>query len=162
LVRRLLLKIPTNNLGRIFSEIVPLLPENGSLPERVRAALSQDGRYWPTDEEVHARIATEEFYKAQRPAQRQFVLRRLDEAFPQEVPPNWSAVELSIEHVMPQTLTEDWLGEMKAAGDPHPIDTHTELVHTVGNLTLTKFNPELGQKPFAQKVQLMSEVTPML
>ena len=108
LVRRLLLRIPTNNLNRIFSELPASLPAEGDVADALRQALSIRGRYWPTDEDIKARITSEEFYKAQRPAQRQFVLRRLEEALPHEVPPNWAAATLTIEHVMPQTLTNEW------------------------------------------------------
>ena len=114
LVRRLLLKIPTNNLNRIISEIPSALPAKGSVTEAVRAALSAAGRYWPTDEDVRARITSEDFYRAQRPPQRQFVLRRLEEALPHEVLPDWSEANLTLEHVMPQTLTEDWFGYLAA------------------------------------------------
>ncbi|GAB3638218.1 DUF262 domain-containing protein [Hymenobacter arcticus] len=55
--------------------------------------------------------------------------------------------DLSIEHIMPQTLTEAW---RKALGNEVERD-HQQLLHTLGNLTLTGYNSELSNLPFAQK-----------
>lgn len=55
--------------------------------------------------------------------------------------------DLSIEHIMPQTLTEAW---RTALGDEVERD-HQQLLHTLGNLTLTGYNSELSNLPFAQK-----------
>jgi alkylated DNA nucleotide flippase Atl1 len=168
LVRRLLLKIPTNNLNRIFSEVPASLPAEGSVADALRTLLSVPGRYWPTDEDVHARIASEEFYRSQRPAQRQFVLRRLEEALPHEVPPDWTQANLTLEHVMPQTLTEEWFGylaELEAQRPANeredPLELHARLAHTLGNISLTAYNPELGAKSFDEKKQLMFDNGPL-
>ena len=62
---------------------------------------------------------------------------------------------LSIEHIMPQNknissawrrmLGEDW----EAVKDRY--------LHTLGNLTLTAYNSELGDRPFAEKKKLLEE-----
>jgi len=55
--------------------------------------------------------------------------------------------ELSIEHVMPQTLNDWWkehLGEDCAV-------THELFRHTLGNLTLTAYNSELSDDSFENK-----------
>lgn len=61
--------------------------------------------------------------------------------------PDQTDEKLQIEHIMPQTLNDEWrdaLGE-----DWESI--HTELVNTIGNLTLIRHNQELGNKPFKEK-----------
>lgn len=168
LVRRLLLRIPTNNLNRIFSELPASLPGEGGIADPLREALSAPGRYWPTDEDIKARVTSEEFYRAQRPTQRQFVLRRLEEALPHEVPPDWSSATLTIEHVMPQTLTEDWFEQLAEIENQRPepdreppLELHARLIHTLGNISLTAYNPELGAQPFNDKKQLMFELGPL-
>jgi hypothetical protein len=168
LVRRLLLRIPTNNLNRIFSELPAALPADGPIADALQLALAAPGRYWPTDEEIKTRVLSEEFYRAQRPAQRQFVLRRLEEALPHEVPPDWSAANLTLEHIMPQTLTDEWfesLAEQENQRPPNerepPLELHTRLLHTLGNISLTAYNPELGAKPFAEKKELMFQAGPL-
>lgn len=60
---------------------------------------------------------------------------------------------LSIEHIMPQILNEAWKNELGINFDK----IHEKYVHTLGNLTLTGYNPELGQRSFAEKKQLIAE-----
>ena len=53
----------------------------------------------------------------------------------------------TIEHVLPQTLTDSWGWEL--GNDSERI--HAELVHTLGNLTLTGYNTELSNLSFIDK-----------
>lgn len=53
----------------------------------------------------------------------------------------------TIEHIMPQTLTEEWI---TALGENYN-DVHSQYVHTLGNLTITAYNPELSNKSFEEK-----------
>ena len=48
---------------------------------------------------------------------------------------------------MPQTLTDSW---RTALGEVAERD-HQQLLHTLGNLTLTGYNSELSNSPFAEK-----------
>lgn len=54
---------------------------------------------------------------------------------------------LQIEHIMPQQLTDDW---KKYLGSSHEY-IHEKYLHTIGNLTLTGYNSELGNSLFAKK-----------
>ena len=60
---------------------------------------------------------------------------------------------LSIEHIMPQTLTPAWREQL---GEDAERD-HQQLLHTLGNLTLTGYNSELSNSPFAVKQKLYAE-----
>lgn len=55
--------------------------------------------------------------------------------------------EYSIEHVVPQTLSEAWETEL---GENFQ-ETHETYLHTLGNLTLTGYNPELSNRSFHEK-----------
>jgi uncharacterized protein with ParB-like and HNH nuclease domain len=57
------------------------------------------------------------------------------------------AAGLTIEHVMPQALTAAWRVELGADADRD----HQLLLHTIGNLTLTGYNSQLSNAPFAEK-----------
>lgn len=59
----------------------------------------------------------------------------------------------SIEHIMPQTLSDWWKNYLGANYEK----THEKYVHNLGNLTLTGYNSELGQKTFDEKKQLIKE-----
>jgi len=60
---------------------------------------------------------------------------------------------LSIEHVMPQTLTPAWREQL---GEDAERD-HQQLLHTLGNLTLTGYNSELSNSSLAVKQKLYAE-----
>ena len=63
---------------------------------------------------------------------------------------------LTVEHILPQNrnLSTSW---QKMLGDNWEAD-HDKYLHTLGNLTLTAYNGELGDKPFAEKKEKLAEV----
>lgn len=155
LVRRMLAGVPTNNLNRIFTTSVGQLHLDEYASQDVDVAvhriLSQPGKYWPSDEALLNDGLTIPFYERQRSTQRQFILRRIEEAFAGKYAPNWGHCNFTIEHVMPQVLTGEWIDFLKDAGEEDPVDMHARLRHSIGNLTLTCENPELGQMSLAAK-----------
>ena len=54
---------------------------------------------------------------------------------------------------MPQTLSGEW--EVMLGDDASSI--HEKWLHTVGNLTLTGYNSELGNAPFLEKRTLLGD-----
>jgi hypothetical protein len=60
--------------------------------------------------------------------------------------------EATIEHVLPQTLTEMWRLELGSDAD----QIHGELADTLGNLTLTAYNSEMGNLSFAEKKERLA------
>lgn len=64
-----------------------------------------------------------------------------------------SGGEYTVEHIMPQSenLSEGW---KMSLGD-HWKDIHQKWLHTLGNLTLTGYNPEYGNKDFAEKREMV-------
>jgi uncharacterized protein with ParB-like and HNH nuclease domain/alkylated DNA nucleotide flippase Atl1 len=154
LVRRMVAGVPTNNLNRIFNGLIPQLPTNLPIAEAVRHALSGERKFWATDRRFREAIRTRPFYFQGRPQQRMHVFRRLEESYEHAEPVDWGAAELSIEHVMPQSLTEEWREALAAAGDDPDI-VHEELLHTLGNLTVTAYNGQLSNHPFERKKQIL-------
>ena len=63
---------------------------------------------------------------------------------------------LTVEHILPQNrnLSTAW---QKMLGENWQAD-HDKYLHTLGNLTLTAYNGELGDKPFAEKKEKLAEV----
>ena len=62
---------------------------------------------------------------------------------------------LTIEHIMPQNknLSTAW---QKMLGDDWEA-TRDRYLHTLGNLTLTGYNSELGDRPFREKQELLED-----
>ncbi len=61
--------------------------------------------------------------------------------------------QLSIEHVMPQTLTAAWRNVL---GDNWK-ELHEENVNDLGNLTLTSYNSELSNQEYSTKKAIIAE-----
>lgn len=66
--------------------------------------------------------------------------------------PDLNDKHLQIEHIMPQKLNDVWRNEL----GPNCEEIHSELVNTIGNLTLIRHNQELGQKSFVEKKKVYS------
>ena len=54
---------------------------------------------------------------------------------------------------MPQTLTDSWRNELGNNFE----EIHKKFIHNIGNLILTEFNSEIGNKPFSEKKQKLAE-----
>lgn len=74
---------------------------------------------------------------------RKYCLRHLENHGRKERVPG----DYTVEHIMPQNLSETWREEL----GPNWQQVHEELLHTLGNLTLTGYNPEYSNHSFADK-----------
>lgn len=151
LVRRLLTGRATNNLNRILLSAVTEMERNGDVAEAVRAYFSAGRKYYSTDDEIRQAISMQPFYWNGRPHQRALVLGWLEESYGSREPV--SGGMLTIEHVMPQTLTPAWESDLgQDLPDGETVDAvHARWLHTLANLTLTGYNPTLSNHPFAVK-----------
>ncbi|WP_086312680.1 hypothetical protein A5821_000273 [Enterococcus sp. 7F3_DIV0205] len=59
---------------------------------------------------------------------------------------------IQVEHIMPQTLTNDWKVSVKNAND-----VQIKYGDTIGNLTLTGYNSELSNKLFSEKSKMYQQ-----
>lgn len=114
----------------------------GQLVQSLMRFLSGYG--WPDDDRFRKTIL--EFPLYQREGKKcHLILEELEKAFGRK-----ELVDLNtttIEHIMPQTLTDEWtamLGETWS-------HVHKIYLHTLGNLTLTGYNPEMSNRPFSEK-----------
>lgn len=153
LVRRQLARIPTNALNRIFVQLVPKLPKDGSFVKELHRELSRDRLYWPGDQEIVEALRKQPFFHIGRSNQRKLILESLERSFGHPELIDFEGSNLTVEHIMPQTLSPEWIDHLEELGDD-PNVVHTELVHTLGNLTLTAFNGTLSNNPFERKAQI--------
>ncbi|GAA1855826.1 DUF262 domain-containing protein [Actinomadura bangladeshensis] len=156
LVRRMIAGIPTNNLNRILNSAPKELEAGRPIDEAVHRYLSGERRYWPSDDQLRTAVRTRPFYWSGRPNQRFFVLKRLEQSHESSEPVDFAAAKLTIEHIMPQTVTQDWLDLLSAevTDEDGPAELHAELLHTLGNLTLTGDNSKLSNHPFQRKQEI--------
>ncbi|MFE9631344.1 DUF262 domain-containing protein [Streptomyces sp. NPDC006463] len=157
LVRRMICRVPTNNLNRIFQSLPGQLPRDLPVADGLHQLLSADNRFWPDDGELREKIRTAPFYQYGRWHQRKAVLQRLEESHEHPEPVDFAAAQLTIEHVMPQSPGDEWLRMLGAdtVDGESAEDLHARLQHTLGNLTLTAVNSELSNRPFERKQDLL-------
>ncbi len=150
-VRRLVGGAPGSGLSRILlrapSDSQPDIPVDTALI----AYLSSGRKFFATDEQIRSAVKTKPFYFTGSPAQKALLLEWLEETYGSKEPIDFA--KASIEHVMPQKLTVAWRDMISAEVDEgESVDViHDELVHTLGNLTLTAYNSELSNNSFEQK-----------
>jgi hypothetical protein len=106
-------------------------------------------RRWPDDAAFIPRLQEFALYRRE-PKKCRLILEALERSYghKEKVDPNI----LSIEHIMPQTIevgksAEAWQAML---GDGWQ-SLHEKRLHTIGNLTLTGYNPDLGNKSFPEK-----------
>jgi uncharacterized protein with ParB-like and HNH nuclease domain len=143
-VRRMTCGVPTNALNKIAMEICAHLPET-SIDTWLREKLGQGsgGRRWPQDDEFQEALIVRSIYTRRRLAR--YMLIALEEAFEHKEPIDTTTA--TIEHIMPQTLNAAWKSDL----GPEFSDIHERWLDTLGNLTLTGYNSELGNDPFEVK-----------
>ena len=159
LVRRMIVRLPTNSLGRTMTSLVKDLGEQPPTASAITTALSGPRRRFPTDQHVKDAVLVNYFYEWGRGPQRTFILRALEEDYQHGEPVDFSRAALTIEHVLPQSLTPEW-EEILAAGasdDETPEEIHASLMHTLGNLTLTAYNAKLSNDSFHAKKKLLAD-----
>ena len=129
-----------------------------TLRRSLREFLSQPRRFWPDDDQLAERSEPAQFLLDGKAGQRLFVLRRLEENYGHKELVDWDETTVQIEHVLPQTPTPEWLALLEPDVEPGetPADLHERVVHRLGNLTLTGYNPDLSNKPFPEKRALLA------
>jgi hypothetical protein len=104
------------------------------------------GQRCPDDEAFAASLASEPLYSsADKIVRLRLILERLEQSFEHKEPVQLEGA--TIEHVLPQQMTSEWKLEL---GDD-AVEQSNQLLHTLGNLTLTGYNAELSNKPYSVK-----------
>ncbi len=143
--RRTVCGLGTNSLNKIFPFVTKKINKVQYL-ESIKAhflSLETTKGKFPKDSEFKNLFITIDFYNLK---EKKYFLERLElENFDTKEPVNTK--ECTIEHIMPQTLKEEWerdLGE-------NFQEIHDKYLHTIGNLTKTGYNTEYSNKSFQEK-----------
>lgn len=142
--RRSVCDIPTNSMNKTFATFERSVKKDRYL-ESVQAAflLLPSYRRFPADEEFHRDIQTKNLYNFRN---RSYWLRRFENYGRKE---RVDVDEYTIEHILPQNefLSNEW---KKGLGEEWK-QVQEKWLHTLGNLTLTGYNSEYSDKPYATK-----------
>ncbi|MBK4156147.1 DUF262 domain-containing protein [Corynebacterium macginleyi] len=155
IVRRFVTGIATNSLNKIFAtmyaEISKLHADGTPFAPIVIYQLNRrsgSGRF-PTDAEFKEAFATKDFYNI-RAYWRQYLFNCLENGDSKDIRDVSTALaenRISIEHIMPQTLTDAWRQEL---GDKAE-EIHESWLNRIGNLTVTGYNSSYSNSPFTTK-----------
>ena len=142
--RRAVCGIPTNSLNKTFANLYRAIDKDDYLNSLKRDFLKKYSyRRFPRDDEFGQEFVSKDMYNFRL---RNYLLRKLE---------NWNRKEpvsiddFTIEHIMPQNekLSPKWVEDL---GDNWEM-VHSKYLHTIGNLTLTAYNSEMGDRPFLEK-----------
>ena len=156
--RRIICNLPSNALNKVFAtlhrDVMNHISKAGNEPSYIDVltyVLLKKGRssVFPTDEEVAGDFISRQVYKM--PAnQRMFILERMENRDNNErhdVVKELTEKNITIEHIMPQTLSDEW---KTALGDEWER-IHQQYLHTMANLTLTGYNSQYSNLTFIKK-----------
>lgn len=152
-IRRLICEIGSNSLRGLYKTLYSRVFNKEENKEHYYDAVisfltqisSKDAM--PTDEEFALALKEKNLYR--KNALCKYLLSAIENQSKEKV----ETESLSIEHIMPQNknLSKAWqtmLGE-------NWEQVHERYLHTLGNLTLTGYNTELGDKPFDVKKNML-------
>jgi uncharacterized protein with ParB-like and HNH nuclease domain len=138
ILRRFILRERTRGYGLDFS---PDVVKAERLNDLIRYFVNKG---WPTDREVKDALCTFDFYR-RSPTYSHLILTEIENSYGHKEKINLN--DVTIDHVMPQTLTIAWSTMLGANAD----EIHEKYKHTIGNLTLTGYNTEMSNKTYDEK-----------
>lgn len=158
--RRIICNLPSNALNKVFATLhrdtLNHISKSGqdSMPTYLNVLiyiLLKKGRssVFPTDDEVKADFKSRQIYKIPTNA-RMFIMERMENRDNNErhdVVKELTEKSITIEHIMPQTLSEKW---KQALGEEWER-VHQQYLHTISNLTLTGYNSQYSNLSFLEK-----------
>ncbi len=142
--RRAVCGLGTNSLNKVFPSFTKHIQKDEYFKslKAYFGSLTNNQRF-PNNDEFKKLFITIDFYHFQK---REYFLERLENFDPDAKEPV-NTQKCTTEHIMPQTLTEEWerdLGENFQA-------IHDKYLHTIGNLTLTGYNQKYSNNSFQEK-----------
>lgn len=147
--RRAIVNVPTNQLNKIFMRLYEDIDTDDYVNSLATAlAKKKRNQRFPTDKEIQETLQEREVYRLRNI---DFLLENLENFQNNEPVRIEDNPKITIEHIFPQNPAEEWREEVSA-------EEYQELgevyLHTLGNLTLSGNNANLGNKIFREKRDL--------
>lgn len=99
----------------------------------------------PNDNEMRETLTSLNFYEGLKKYSK-LILGKIEENNT-KIAIDFRDKKVTIEHIMPQTLEDSWKEELGENFN----EIHKNYLHNIGNLILTEFNSEIGNKSFDEK-----------
>ncbi len=145
--RRAICSVDPRPLRLLFAALMIVVDKSNFLQSlKVAFSRENDPYHFPSDRDFKRGFLTKDIYNLDsRHNLCNYLLHKLENH--DQIEPDYT-----IEHVMPQggtqgELTEKWKEELGENWE----NVHKDYLHTIGNLTLTKHNSRLSNRPFREK-----------
>lgn len=156
ILRRLVSGVATNSLNKTFatlySDVSKLLKEDVSIVDVVTYQLLRksgtSGRM-PDDAEFKESFETRNFWNMHKD-NREYIFDYLENGESKDIRDISGALNsnaITIEHIMPRTLTAAWKTELGADFE----EIHSTWINRIGNLTITGYNSRYSNRSFQDK-----------
>ena len=163
LFRRYICEMPTNSNRDTFKQIAIGIKEFVEENERITEAeylshikdlfkeLLNTARF-PTDDDFERELKTfDRLYDLGGKSRAKYCLSKFEKYMNKEIShKDLKNDKISVEHIMPQTLTKEWKEDLGSDWER----VHVTYLNTLGNLTITGYNAELGNRIFTEKRDL--------
>lgn len=146
LIRRRILGLTqgeNKNIVLLCDKIEDLVKRNTSILDLLTTMFYR--MRFPNDVEMKKDLESMNFYEGVKKYAK-FILGKIEE-HNTKVAVDFRNPKITIEHIMPQKLESSWIEEL---GENHN-EIHKQYLHNIGNLILTEFNSEIGNKSFTVK-----------
>ena len=150
LVRRFICQMPPRELGDPFARMAHD-PDLGSIGLPAWFGKEIAARNLSPDAAVFSKSFTDYRSSNSKRSRTKLILIGLEQSFENNEAPETKDAQL--EHLMPQTLTDEWKNHLGA--DYQEI--YDMLLESFGNLSITKSNQNLSNKPFAEKKDILKD-----
>ncbi|GAA7597957.1 DUF262 and DUF1524 domain-containing protein [Helicobacter pylori] len=140
--RRAVCGLGTNSLNKVFPSFTKYIQKDEYFKSlKAHFGCLTEKQRFPNNDEFKDCFITIDFYRFKK---NRYFFERLENFDTKELV---NTKKLTTEHIMPQTLTEEW---KKDLGENFQ-EIHNKYLHTIGNLTLTGYNQEYSNNSFQQK-----------
>ncbi|WRD06135.1 DUF262 and DUF1524 domain-containing protein [Helicobacter pylori] len=140
--RRAVCGLGTNSLNKVFPSFTKHIQKDEYFKSlKVHFGYLTEKQRFPNNDEFKKLFITIDFYSFKK---KKYFLERL-ENFDTKEPVDTQ--KCNIEHIMPQTLTPKWEGDL---GENFEA-IHEKYLNTIGNLTLTGYNEKYSNNSFQEK-----------
>jgi uncharacterized protein with ParB-like and HNH nuclease domain len=153
--RRLMCDLPTNALNKIFATLHSSVLKNKKEDDSYSSVMiyllenRKLSSSFPKDEEFLNGFTSKNIY-AMRAKNKEYIFERLENGSSKEkndVVDNIEKGILTVEHIMPQTLSPSW----KQSLGKDWSEIQERWLHTISNLTLSGYNYNYSNRPFQEK-----------
>jgi uncharacterized protein with ParB-like and HNH nuclease domain len=146
LIRSIVCEISSKGLNKFNPTLIKKLNENGNKFENMKKAfiLNKSKNRMQSDKEFINSLKHNNIYSNKTLKNGKLLLYKIESFLSKKeivVDDN-----LTVEHIMPQTLTKQWKDELQ-----NYKEFYDEYKHTIGNLTLTAYNSELSNNLYKDK-----------